>query len=79
MIIPSIKVPVNSKNRLIRELDDRAICTNPVQQLSTAVQTDYLHPIGQKMSLIFCKRGQAQLLQASKDRYDAHSPLVGYC
>ena len=53
MLITSIKGPITCKNLLIsEELDDGAICPNPVQQLSTPVQADFLHPIGQKMPLI---------------------------
>ena len=78
MTIPSTKDLINWKNPLIvEELDDRAICLNPVQQLSIPVQEDFLHPIGQKMPLTLCIRGQAQLLYASVDLHDAHSPLIG--
>ena len=58
MTTPSIKGPINFKNLLIgEELDDRAICPNAVQQLSTPVQGNFLHPIGQKMPLALCIRG----------------------
>ena len=57
MDIPSIKGPVNCKNALIsEELDDGAICPNPVQQISIPVQADFFHPIGQKTSLTLCVR-----------------------
>ena len=63
MTIPSTKSPINRKNPLIaEELDDRAICLNPVQQLSTPIQEDFLHPIGRKMPLTLCIRGWASCL-----------------
>ena len=78
MTIPSAKGPTNQKSPLLREeLDDGAICLNPVQQLSAAVQEDFLHPIGQKMPLTLCIRGQALMPYASVDRHDDHSPLIG--
>ena len=58
MTIPSKKGPTNWKNPLIREeLDDRAIFLNPVQQLFSPVQEDFLHPLGQKMPLTLCVTG----------------------
>ena len=40
MSIPPIKGPINCKNCLNREeLDDGAICTNPVQQLKELAQS----------------------------------------
>ena len=48
MTIPFTKGPVSQKNPLTtEELDDGAICLNPVQQLSEPVQEDFHYPIGQ--------------------------------
>ena len=78
MSIPSIKGPINQKYPLItEELDDGAICVNPVQQISSPVQEEFLHIIGQKMSLTLCIRGYTWMLYASVDCHNAHSLLIG--
>ena len=63
MTIPPTKGPINRKNPLIRELDDGAICLNPVQQLSSPVQEDFLHPIGQKIPLTLGIRGNPSCIK----------------
>ena len=64
MTIPSTKGPINRKNPLVTEgLHDKAICLNPIQQLSAPVQEDFLHPIGQNRPITLCIRGQGPVYE----------------